>query len=95
MKKCNREADQFFRNLHLDLAAKYNITPYLVVYIRSEILGLRRSRKEIAEILVKKLQYYSINHLTPKKHLQSFLNFVASCSEEVWRDITKRTKFDK
>lgn len=95
MKKYNRKAEQFFSKLHQDLAVKYHITSYLVVYLRSEALGFRKSRKEIAETLVKKLQYYSINRLTPKKHLPSFFNFVASCSEEIWNDLTQKTKFDK
>lgn len=95
MTKYNREAKQFFSKLHQDLAVKYNITPHLVLYIRSEILGFRKSRKEVAEILVKKLQYCLINHHTPKKHLQSSLNFVASCSDEVWKDLAQKTKFDK
>ncbi len=41
MKKYNTEVDQFFRNLHQDLAIKYNITPRLVNFIRSETLGFR------------------------------------------------------
>jgi hypothetical protein len=84
---------EFFDNLHKQLAEKYQLTSRQISTIRSWSIGYKKTRKEIAEWTVLKLQqsqkpYFSI-------HFQTLLNFIASCSSEAWNDITQLTEFDK
>lgn len=80
----------FFSKLHKELGEKYHLEPYLIMVIRSRFLTEKKSQKEIAEIIVKKIQNKATKH-----DWQSTLNFVASCSSGEWEEITQITKFDK
>ena len=99
----------FFEQLEKELAQKYNLTPYQIGVIRSSILGSKRTRKELAEwIAIKltlpkrhmvhatgKLLSHSQSRTRGKEHYQTLLNFIASCSDIAWNDITQKTEYDK
>lgn len=85
---------EFFNTFEKQLSEKYKITLRQVSTIRSFVIGNRKSRKEIAEWIVTKLQI-SIKAGHPSIHYQSLLNFIASCSPKTWDDITQLTEFDK
>lgn len=92
---------KFFTQLHTDLAAKYNLTTDIVQAIRS-FSGKKFNRKEIAEWAAVKLsqprkqkgQSYTGKRRQGREHYQKLLNFVASCSDDSWKDLTQRTEFD-
>jgi len=94
----------FFDNLNKQLAEKYDITISQVNTIRSFYLGKKKSRKEIAEWLAikihqpnkhsKLIKSKSLKRTHSQQHYQTLLNFVASCSEDIWNNITQKTEFD-
>lgn len=94
---------EFFEKLNKDLSSKYNLLPIYIETIRSAYLGGKLSRKELAEEMALKLSLRRRDKYckTPpfrrhsKKHYQDLLNFIASCSEETWNDVTQITEFDK
>lgn len=103
------DKQQFFDLLHKNLGIKYSLTPRNIETIRSFSIGYNKSRKEIAEWVVKKLNNprrhvvfltgkklpHSQSRTNSKEYYQTLLNFVASCSQESWADITQKTPFDK
>ena len=94
---------EFLDSLHISLQKKYNLPPHSVSTIRSFALGSNWTRKQIAEWVAIKLsqpkrysgQKRPGRRYHTKNRYQLILNFVASCSEETWKDITQKTEFDK
>jgi hypothetical protein len=96
----------FFNNLDKQLGLKYKLTSDQINTIRSFYLGDKKTRKEIAEWCAVKLtqphhgshgknKKDSLSRRMAKPHYQTLLNFIASCSEVAWNDITQKTEYDK
>lgn len=97
------DRNEFFDQLHQQLAEKHNLTILQVSIVRGFSGRTPKTRKEIAEWAALKLsQPHKANAQSKvgrrthgKLYYQDILNFVASCSSEVWNDITQKTEFDK
>ncbi len=85
--------NEFFKQLHQQLEKKYNLTSSQVATLRGFLHT--KTRKEIGEWIALKLSEPHKERRHSKEHYQELLNFVASCSEEAWKEITQITKFDK
>ena len=88
------EKKQFFKELNSSLGSKYNLTSKQIGTIRSFYLSSNMTRKEIAMWLGNKLSV-SQRSILKKEHFQQLINFVASCSDEAWDDITQKTEYDR
>jgi len=95
---------EFFNQFQSTLASKYGIPLKHIETIRSAVLGRKITRKELAEIVAIKLSQSSRSgrhkpnigrRSHSKAYYQTLLNFIASCSEEAWKDIVQKTEYDK
>ncbi len=80
---------EFFDNLDKQLNKKYKLHPYSIKMIRSLHLGYNKSLPEIFKWSTEKAKR------SPRIYFKEISKFLSSCSEETWKDITQKTKFDK
>ena len=84
---------EFFDNLHNQLAEKYNLTSHQINSIRYLFLGRKMTRLQVAEFYANKLHNAQLRERID--HYQVCLNVTASISNDIWNDITQKTEFDR
>lgn len=99
------EKNVFFDNLHKELSDKHHLDEIfpqgyrLINIIRTLALGYKMTRKEVALWAANKYQLSMITKakvaIPRQTFFQKLLTFVASCPENVYQDIIKKTKYDK
>jgi hypothetical protein len=83
----------FFEILHRKLADKYKLEIEDVRVIRIYSFTRNMSRRDIVFYCIKKLK--RIVNPTRIARNNRIVNFLASCTDEAWMEVTEKTSYDK
>ena len=89
------EKSDYFKELHQELAERYNIPIFYISFIRHYYLGEKKNRKEIARLIIERYKLpRSKRNKKSRESLKDFFKFVVHCPTEEWDNITQLTKYD-
>lgn len=91
----NSQKEQYYNNLHAELADRYSISPLIVKTIRSLHLGYQKPRKDIALWAAYNLTLPLDKRKRNKAYYQTILNVAAGFYESDWKLLVKPYKYDR
>lgn len=68
---------QIYKQLHKELAEKFKTSPEIINYIRSEMIGFKKTKQDLISHCLRK----KLNADSHKPQWEEKLNFLLSCSE--------------
>lgn len=88
------EKELFFRKYHRELEEKYSIPPHCLKTIRYLYLNRNMERLDIMDWADDKIRLAKRKHLIPRKRWFDLFNYLENISEDIWKLIIQKTKFD-
>lgn len=91
------EREEFFKQLHIDIAAKYQVPPRFIQIIRCRMIGDGYNYPKFMEWAKKYVANRVRDPFAKNKVLfmNELIRFTESLVIEQWQDVLQITKFDK